>query len=270
MTNHPPYNEAPTGNVALVTGASRGVGRGIALSLLASGFHVYGSGRTIDQADLPQEIRRLRCDHLNDAETAGVFDVIRSETSGLDLLVNCAWGGYEKMVEDGTFTWAVPFWEQPAHRWTGMMDAGVRAAFMCSARAARMMIPRRRGVIVNISFWAAQRHLGNTIYGIAKAATDKMTSDMAVELKPFGIPVFSLYPGLVRTESVLAAAKSGVFDLSTSESPEFIGRVVNALFHDPNVMARTGQVLVAAAVAREFGVVDVDGSSPPALTPADI
>ncbi|MFP3462962.1 SDR family NAD(P)-dependent oxidoreductase [Arthrobacter globiformis] len=270
MTNHLPYEEASTGNVALVTGASRGVGRGVALSLLASGFRVYGSARTIDEADLPREIRRLRCDHLNDDATAEAFGVIRSENRGLDLLVNCAWGGYEKMVEDGTFTWAAPFWEQPAHRWTGMMDAGVRTAFMCSAHAARMMTPRRRGLIVNISFWAAQRHLGNTIYGIAKAATDKMTSDMAVELKPFGIPVVSLYPGLVRTESVLAAAKSGVFDISTSESPEFIGRVINALFHDPNLMARTGQVLVAAAVAKEFGVVDVDGSSPPALTLADI
>jgi dehydrogenase/reductase SDR family protein 1 len=270
MTNDHRRSEAQTENVALVTGASRGVGRGIALGLLAAGFRVYGSGRSIDKADLPPEIRRLRCDHLEDDQTAGVFEKIRSESGGLDLLVNCAWGGYEKMVEDGAFTWAAPFWEQPAHRWTGMMDAGVRAAFMCSAHAARTMTPRHRGVIVNISFWAAQRHLGNTIYGIAKAATDKMTSDMAVELKPFGIPVISLYPGLVRTESVLAAAKSGMFDLSASESPEFIGRVINALFHDPDLMARTGQVLVAAAVAKEFGVLDIDGSSPPAMTLGDI
>ncbi|MDR7080775.1 NAD(P)-dependent dehydrogenase (short-subunit alcohol dehydrogenase family) [Arthrobacter ginsengisoli] len=264
------HNEAATGLVALVTGASRGVGRGIALGLLAAGFRVYGSGRSIDQADLPPGIRRLRCDHLNDEETARVFETIRSECSGLDLLVNCAWGGYEKMVEGGVFTWAAPFWEQPPHRWTGMMDAGVRAAFVCSAHAARMMTPRRRGLIINISFWSAQRHLGNTIYGIAKAATDKMTSDMAVELKPFAVPVISLYPGLVRTEAVLAAAKYGAFDLSTSESPEFIGRVINALFHDPDLMTRTGQVLVAAAVAKEFGVLDVDGNSPPALTLADI
>ena len=125
-------------------------------------------------------------------------------------------------------------------------------------------------MIINISFWSAQRHLGNTIYGIAKAATDKMTSDTAVELKPFAVPVISLYPGLVRTESVLAAAEGGAFDLSTSESAEFIGRVINALFHDPNLMARTGEVLVAAAVANEFGVLDIDGSSPPALTLEDL
>ena len=262
--------EAPTGNVAIVTGASRGVGRGIALGLLAAGFQVYGTGRSIDQADLPREIRRLRCDHLKDEETEHVIEVIRSERGRLDLLVNCAWGGYEKMVEGGAFTWPAPFWEQPMHRWTGMIDAGVRAAFVCSAHAARLMTQQHSGLIVNISFWAAQRHLGNTIYGIAKAATDKMTSDMAVELKPFATTVISLYPGLVRTEAVLAAAESGAFDLSASESPEFIGRVISALFHDPNLMARTGQVLVAAAVAKEFGVLDIDGSSPPALTLADI
>ncbi len=270
MANELEDNRAPEGNVALVTGASRGVGRGIALGLLAAGFRVYGSGRSIDHADLPREIRRLRCDHLKDDETAAAFEAIRTECGRLDLLVNCAWGGYEKMVEDGAFTWAAPFWDQPPHRWTGMMDAGVRAAFMCSAHAARMMTPRHSGLIVNISFWSAQRHLGNTIYGIAKAATDKMTSDMAVELKPFAIPVVSLYPGLVRTESVLAAAKSGTFDLSTSESPEFIGRVASALFHDRHLMARTGQVLVAAAVAKEFGVLDIDGTSPPALKLGDI
>jgi NAD(P)-dependent dehydrogenase (short-subunit alcohol dehydrogenase family) len=270
MANDRKSTEVPAENVALVTGASRGVGRGIALGLSAAGFRVYGSGRSIDQSDLPLAIRRVPCDHLKDDETARVFEAIRSECGHLDLLVNCAWGGYEKMVEGGVFTWAAPFWDQPQHRWTGMMDAGVRAAFVCSAHAARMMTPRQRGFIVNISFWSAQRHLGNTIYGIAKAATDKMTSDMAVELKPFAVPVISLYPGLVRTEAVLAAAESGAFDLSTSESPEFIGRVINALFHDPDLMARTGQVLVAAAVAKEFGVLDIDGSSPPALTLADI
>ena len=105
---------------------------------------------------------------------------------------------------------------------------------------------------------------------MAKAATDKMTSDMAVELKPFGVPVISFYPGLVRTESVLAAARSGAFDLSTGESPEFVGRMINALFHSPDLMARMGRVLVAAAVAKELGILDVDGSSPPALTLEDI
>src|SRR5450631_3538629 len=136
------------------------------------------------------------------------------------------------MVEAGAFTWGLPFWEQPAHRWPGMIDAGVRAAYVCSAQAARLMVPQQKGLIVNISHWAAQKHIGNAIYGVSKAATDKLTADMAHELRPHGIAVVSLYPGLVRTELVLAAAAGGWFDLSNSESPEFIGRVIASLARD--------------------------------------
>ena len=245
----------------LVTGASRGVGRGVAIALADAGFQVFATGRTIDVAG----VRCVKCDHTVDEQTDAVFQRITEEAGSLDVLVNSSWGGYERMVEGGKFTWGLPFWEQPAHRWTSMMDAGVRAAFACSARAARMMIPRRQGLIVNISFWAAQKYVGNTIYGISKAATDKMTADMAHELRPHGIAVVSLYPGLVRTESVLEAAKGGWLDLSNSESPEFSGRVIAALARDPNILDRTGQVLVAASAAREFGVTDIDGRQPDPL-----
>jgi dehydrogenase/reductase SDR family protein 1 len=166
------------------------------------------------------------------------------------------------MVEDGEFTWAAPFWQQPPHRWTSMMDAGVRAAFFASAHAAKIMITQRCGLIVNISYWAAQRHLGNAVYGISNAATDKMTSDMAHELREYGVSVISLYPGLVRTESVLAAAQGGWLDLTNSESPEFIGRVVAALHNDPGLFERSGTVVVAAQLAQDLGVVDTDGKQP--------
>ncbi len=209
---------------------------------------------------------RVRCDHTNDADTADAFHRIVDTGSGLDVLVNNAWGGYERMVEDGQFTWSAPFWEQPLHRWSSMMDAGVRAAFVASAHASKVMIARRRGLIVNISFWAAQKRVGNAIYGIAKAATDKLSSDMAVELRQYGIAVVSLYPGLVRTEAVLAAAQGGWLDISNSESPEFIGRVIAALSADPNLMQKSGSVLVAAQVARELGVTDIDGKQPVPLT----
>ena len=142
------------------------------------------------------------------------------------------------------------------------MDAGVRAAFVASQHAARVMVPAGRGLIVNVSHWAAQKHIGSTIYGIAKAATDKLSADAAHELRPHGVTVVSLYPGLVRTEAVLAA---GVFDLSNSESPEFVGRAVAALAADPEVLRRSGQVLVAAALALEYGFTDVDGKQPRAL-----
>src|SRR5262249_56558609 len=154
-----------------------------------------------------------------------------ASAGGLDLLVNVAWGGYERMVEDGRFTYIAPFWEQPLCRWDAMVTAGVRAAFVASQHAARLMVPARRGLIVNVSSWAAQKYIASTLYGLAKAATDKMATDMAHELRPHGVTVVSLYPGLVRTEAVLAA---GVFDLSNSESPEFIGRAVAALAGDPD------------------------------------
>jgi NAD(P)-dependent dehydrogenase (short-subunit alcohol dehydrogenase family) len=144
-----------------------------------------------------------------------------------------------------------------------MLDAGVRAAFVASSLAAKMMLPQRQGLIVNISYWAARKYIGNVIYGVSKAATDKMTSDMAMELRLHGIAAVSLYPGLVRTELVLG---SGWFDLSNSESPEFIGRVIAALWRDPALRERSGQALVAAEVARELGVEDVDGKQPLPLT----
>jgi dehydrogenase/reductase SDR family protein 1 len=251
---------------ALVTGATRGVGRGVARSLAELDFQVFATGRRIQEADLPSAVNRIPCDHLRDEQTDAVFTRIAEEAGSLDVLVNCAWGGYEKMVEEGHFTWPLPFWEQPAHRWAGMMDAGVRAAFACSARAARMMVPRRRGLIVNISFWAARKHIGNVIYGVTKAAIDKMTADMAHELRPHGVAVISLYPGMVRTELVMEAAAGGWLDLSNSESPEFIGLVVAALARDPALMQYSGEVLIAASVAAAYGLRDIDGKQPKPLT----
>jgi NAD(P)-dependent dehydrogenase (short-subunit alcohol dehydrogenase family) len=261
---------ASFGKTAVVTGASRGVGRGVACALHDLGWRVFATGRSIATADLPVGVERIVCDHLNDEQTADAFASIFGRTAAVDLLVNCVWGGYERMLEDGRFTWPAPFLEQPMHRWDAMMNAGVRAAFVCSARAAPAMIAQRHGLIVNVSFWAAQKHVGNTIYGVSKAATDKLTADMAHELKSHGVAVVSLYPGLVRTEAVLEAARSGAFDLSTSESPQFIGRVAAALCGDPTVLERSGQAVVAAAAARELNVADIDGKSPAPLTLAQV
>ena len=129
------------------------------------------------------------------------------------------------------------------------------------------MVPAKRGLIVNVSHWAAQKHIGNLLYGLSKAATDKLTADMAHELHGHEVTAVSLYPGLVRTEAVLAA---GVFDLSNSESPEFLGRAVAALAADPYVSRWSGQPLVAAALAEEYGFTDIDGKQPTPLTLADV
>jgi NAD(P)-dependent dehydrogenase (short-subunit alcohol dehydrogenase family) len=182
----------------------------------------------------------------------------------IDVLVNNAWGGYERMEEDGAFTWVDPFWRQPLWRWEAMVDAGVRPAFLCSQGAAAAMVERGRGLIVNVSFWAAQKPMGNVLYGLAKAATDKMSADMAHELRPHGVCALSLYPGLVRTEAVLRNA--GHFDLSNSESPEFLGRVVAGLAGDPRLMDRSGTVQVAASLAQAYGITDIDGRTPRPLT----
>ena len=256
------------GQVALVTGASRGVGRGVATALHQAGATVYATGRTVAAADLDPSIIRVPCDHTDAAAVSRVFERIRAEQGPLHLLVNNAWGGYEQMVDaNGRFTWPLPFWEQPDARWDLMIDAGVRAAFVASQHAARHMVPERRGLIVNISFWAAQKYLRNAIYGIAKAATDKLTFDAAQELRPHNVTIVSLYPGLVKTEAVIAA---GVFDLSRAESPEFVGRAVAALAADPDVAQWSGQVVVAAALAQHYDFTDTDGKRPPILSLADI
>jgi NAD(P)-dependent dehydrogenase (short-subunit alcohol dehydrogenase family) len=224
---------------------------------------VYATGRSITQETFEAGVTTIRCDHTDDAQVAQLFQRIRNEKGGLDILVNSAWGGYERMVEDGRFTWTSPFWEQPRWRWDAMITAGVRAAFVASQFAAQLMVPARQGLIVHISSWAAQKHIGNTLYGVAKCATDKLAADMAHELRPHGVSVVSLYPGLVRTEAVLAA---GVFDLTNSESPEFIGRAVFALAADPDGLQLSGKVLIAAELAKKYGFRDIDGREPRPLT----
>jgi len=262
--------ERLNGRVALVTGASRGVGKGVAEALAASGARVYATGRTIhpNTFALDSGIQTIRCDHTDDDAVESVFRTIAEENNRLDILVNSVWGGYENMVENGQFTWSVPFWEQPLWRWKAMFDAGVRAAYVASTFAARLMVSQKSGLIVNVSFWAAQKHIGNVLYGASKAATDKLSSDMASELRPHNVAVFSLYPGVVRTEKVMEAAD--FLDLSNSESPQFIGRTIEAIALDPNSMNKSGSTLVAAAVAQEHGITDIDGKRPTPLTLDDI
>lgn len=271
--------------IALVTGASRGVGEGSALGLGEAGATVYITGRTESEeqavVDLPGTIHQtakevtqqggrgtaIRCDHRDDEQAKAVFDQIRREHGRLDLLVNNVWGGYEHF-NDGTEFWKEQgFWTVPISRWDAMFAAGVRAHYVASVLAAPLMIAQQAGLIVNISFFAAHKDDAGVAYGVAKAATDRMAACMAHELHPHNVAAVSLYPGLVRTESVLKAAE--FFDLSNSESPQFIGRAIAALAADPKVMQKSGQVCIAASLALEYGFTDIDGKQPRPVTLAE-
>jgi NAD(P)-dependent dehydrogenase (short-subunit alcohol dehydrogenase family) len=263
--------------VAVVTGASRGGGRAIALALGEAGATVYVTGRSVrggaTTEDRPETIDDtadevtaaggigipVRVDHTVDDEVAQLFARIRSEHGRLDLLVNNAWGGYE--AYDGA-AFVAPFWEQPLTRWDSMFTAGVRTHFVSSRFAAPLMIDQGSGVIVSTVAWAFGEYLGNLFYDVAKAAIVRMAFGMANELKPHNVTAIALAPGFMRTERVLDAHEAEPFDLSITESPTYLGRAVRALASDPNVIAKSGQVLTAGELAREYGFTDVDGRQP--------
>jgi dehydrogenase/reductase SDR family member 1 len=273
------------GKVALVTGASRGVGKGVAEGLGEAGATVYITGRTVEEGQAvggisgslhqtAAEIDRLggqgiavRCDHLDDAQVRALVERIGREQGRLDILVNNIWGGYEHFYDGSEFWLERGFWTAPIARWDKMFQAGVRAHYVTSALAAPLMVEKRQGLIVNISFFAAQRDDRGVAYGTAKAADDQMARCMAHELREHNVAAVALYPGLVRTESVLRAAE--YFDMSNSESPQFIGRAVAALAADPEIMRKSGQVLVAAQVALDYGFADIDGKQPRPITVAE-
>ena len=269
------------GTVAVVTGASRGAGRAIALMLGEAGATVYVTGRSSREGarteDLPGTVEEtaeavslrggtgvaVRCDHSVEAEIAGLFRRVGEEQGRLDLLVNNAWGGYEGH-DVRTFT--APFWEQPGEqRWRGMFTAGVRTHFIANRHAAPLMLSRRSGLIVATVAWAFNAYLGSLYYDVAKAAVIRMAFGMARELRPHGVAAVALAPGFMRTERVMAAHAAQPFDLSGTESPEYLGRAVAALAADPRVLERSGKLLTVGDLAPEYGFTDIDGSRPAAF-----
>jgi dehydrogenase/reductase SDR family protein 1 len=279
-------NSDLSGKVALVTGASRGIGKGIVLGLAEAKATVYFTGRTVSADDQPENLPgtlretaneaehlggnaiAVRCDHRDDDQVRKVFETLDAEQGRLDLLVNNVWGGYELMSENGVFTWNLPFWEQPLWRWDAMFGAGLRAHYIASVLAAQRMVRAGRGLIVNISFRASQKLIGNVPYSISKAATDRFTAYAAQELREYGVAVVSLYPGLVKTERVMAA--KDFIDLHNAEPPRFVGRAVAALAADERIMERTGSICTTAALSREYLFTDVDGSRPQPLSLDDM
>lgn len=264
--------EAPSGArsrplVALVTGASRGIGKGIAVALGRVGAVVYVTGRTLEQqagSPWPGSLAEtavtvsnvggrgiaVQCDHRHDAQVASVFERIRAEQGRLDLLVNnvSAFGD----TADGYPLDDVPFWEHPATLWDAMHQVGLRSHFIASSLAAPMMIAQRSGLIVNISSPGAATFAFNAAYGAAKAGLDKLSADMAHDLQPYGVSVVSLWPPFSRTEKYMATLNQA--ELTHARPPEFTGRVVAALAADPEVDKKSGQALRATELAAEYGV----------------
>jgi dehydrogenase/reductase SDR family protein 1 len=251
------------GKIALVTGGTRNVGKGIALGLGEAGATVYVTGRSISEKDVKgiTEIGgkgiAVVCNHENDEEVKRVFTQILEQEGKLDILVNNAWGGYNRLrnrKDYKEFRWNDSFWKQPFELWEEMTNVGVRSNYIASIYATQIMLNKHQGLIVNISFYASRKYYGNVVYGVAKAAVDKMSMDMAVELKPYGIACVSLYPGYINDKKKNPNPKK--------ESSQFVGRAIASLGSDENIMSKTGQILVAAQLAKEYGFKDIDGTQP--------
>lgn len=272
------------GKVAIVTGGSRGIGKGVALGLAEHGATVYITGRTVKQEDakvpLPgtinetaEQVNQLggigiphKCDHKSDDEVKLLFDRVKKEQGRLDILVNSVWAGYEnihRVTKPEEYIFEHSFWKQPISIWNDMHNIGLRSHYVASVYAAPIMIKQGSGLIVNISFFAGRQYTQNVAYGVCKAAVDRLSADMAYELKEHGIAAVSLYPGMVRTEGVMRNKE--FLDLSNSESPQFIGRCIAALAGDKRIIKKTGQILIAAEIAKEYGFTDIDGKQPKSL-----
>ncbi|MBT4266175.1 MAG: SDR family NAD(P)-dependent oxidoreductase [Deltaproteobacteria bacterium] len=255
------------GKIALVTGGSRNVGRGIALGLGEAGATVYVTGRTITDSlgkkinDIGGKGITVRCDHQNDDDVKAVIEQINQNEGRLDILVNNAWGGYNRLRNrkaNKGYKWKDSFWKQPIDIWDEMHTVGVRSNYVASVLAAPMMLKQKSGIIVSISFYSGRKYYDNVPYGVSKAAVDRLAMDMAVELKPHNIASVSLYPGHVIDRKKAPNPKR--------ETSQFVGRAVVALASDPNIIKKSGEILVAAELAKEYGFTDIDGTQP---TPYD-
>jgi NAD(P)-dependent dehydrogenase (short-subunit alcohol dehydrogenase family) len=263
-----------SGRVAVVTGASRGVGKGIALALGECGATVYVTGRSTRARassrpgtveDTADEVSArggrgvpVATDHTDDRDVEVLFERVHADGGGLDLLVANAWGGYQG--HDHTM-FSVPFWEQPASRWDAMFGAGLRAQFTAARLAAPLMMERGRGLIVCTGGWDdLGYYLGNVPYDVVKAATVRLVGGMARELRPHGVAAVGVYPGFTRTEAVIDAfAAGGEQPPENTHSPEFVGRAVAHVLTDREVLALTGSGAQAATYAKRYGFRDVDG-----------
>ena len=267
-----------SGKVAVVTGASRGIGKGIALVLSEQGATVYVTGRTVNPGDyyLPGTVGEtaaecsvrgkdsggrgiaVACDHGNDEQVAALFERVAREQGKLDILVNNAFTLSDDLIEPK------PFWEKPLSN-LEMWQVGVRSSFVAAWHAAPLMAPQKSGLIVAISGFVGVTYTFGVVFGTAKTAVDRMARDMAIELKPHNVASISLWQGLTMTEKAhynMAQSKEKMTTSITSmtgSSVEHPGRVIAALAADPEIMKRSGGTFITTEVAQEYGITDIDG-----------
>jgi NAD(P)-dependent dehydrogenase (short-subunit alcohol dehydrogenase family) len=262
--------------VAVVTGASRGAGKGIAVALGSTGATVYVTGRTRNEGDapLPGTVQAtadvvtanggkgiaVYCDHSDEAAVAELFEQVGDEQGRLDILVNNATSLHDSLTVSG------PFWEKPLAL-TELWEVGMRSHYTASWYAAPLLLANNEGLVVNTSSFGGRIYMHGPAYGAGKAAVDKMAHDMAVDFRPFNIAVVSIWMGLLlteRTQRVFDAEPEKYAAIAaTAETPAFTGKVIDALARDPKLMEKSGRVLIGAELGQEYGIVDVSGETPP-------
>jgi NAD(P)-dependent dehydrogenase (short-subunit alcohol dehydrogenase family) len=262
--------------VAVVTGASRGAGAGIAHALGSHGCTVYVTGRTdgSGQAMLSGTIQQtaelvtaaggkgiaVRVDHGDDAQVEALFERVRTEQGKLDILVNNAAVIRDEMMG------RTKFWQEPINV-IDTLDVGLRSSYVASVYAAPLMLERPGGLVAFTSSSGSVHYAFGPAYGVPKAGTDKMAADMAYDFRDYGIAAVSIWMGSLLTERVKAIIASNPEKfghiLQTAETPELTGHVIWALFNDPELMSLTGQTVIGAELARKYGIADEDGRQPP-------
>jgi NAD(P)-dependent dehydrogenase (short-subunit alcohol dehydrogenase family) len=294
------------GRVAVVAGASRGAGRGIALALGEAGATVYVAGRTMRGGSRPadgavgtiddtaEEVSArggngipVRVDFRVESEVGALFERVGSEQSKLDLLANAVWGASDGFgsSDDWQSAWSRQFWELPAASWQQMVGSGPQAYFLASHHAMRLMAPKKRGLIVGVTDGimdgVTDDVLGGAIQGeyagsmllwtLAHEMINRLMYGMSVEAKAVKVAVVTLMPGFMRTERVqqyLTTEKQRkMMRYDLAESTEYLGRAVAALAGDAKVLTKSGRIHFVADLATEYGFTDVDGRLVPRFNP---
>ncbi len=265
------------GKVAVVTGASRGIGKGIATLLGEWGATVYVSGRTTDAApnatfgtinEVADAITAaggvgiaVRCNHADDGQIKGLFERVNTEQGHLDILVNNATTiGADPLAPP-------PFWNKSIAI-ADQFTVGLRSAFVASYYAAPLLIAADKALVVNISYYGAVSYHLDPAYGAVKAGLDKLTFDMAQDFRPYGVAVVSIWPGPTATERAMflvSKIPGGDKIIENSETPKFSGLAIASLYADPKLMSMSGNVVIAAEAALEYGFTDFNGKQPPSL-----